>query len=121
MRRPDSYLQNLSNKTCKFGVGGEWPAWPASWVSMGASIRLLGVMCFWEIFSGAAGLTAAFMEAGWKVGPPIDILYDPNYDLLNPIFLGIYFGLIFEKRIRMLHVGPPCSFPWPATAAWQPP
>ena len=25
------------------------------------------------------------------------------------MFLGICLGLIFERRIRMLHVGPPCS------------
>ena len=87
----------------------ERPSWPASWVSLVSSIRLLGVMCFWEIFSGAAGLTSAFASAGWAVGPPIDILYCPEFDLLNPLFLGLCLGLIFERRIRMLHVGPPCS------------
>ena len=87
----------------------ERPSWPASWVSLVMAIRSLTVMCFWEIFSGAAGLTTAFSEAGWSVGPPIDILYCADYDLLNPLFLGICLGLIFERRIRMLHVGPPCS------------
>ena len=87
----------------------ERPAWPASWTSLIASIRLLTTMCFWEIFSGVAGLTTAFMNAGWACGPPIDILYCSDYDLLNPLFLGVCLGLIFERRIRMLHVGPPCS------------
>ena len=89
--------------------GRERPAWPSSWVALVASIRMFSVMCFWEIFSGAAGLTSAFAAAGWSVGPPIDILYCADYDLLNPLFLGICLGLIFERRIRMLHVGPPCS------------
>ena len=40
--------------------GRERPAWPSSWVALVASIRLLGAMCFWEIFSGMAGLTTAF-------------------------------------------------------------
>ena len=61
------------------------------------------------MFSGCAGLTSAFMAAGWAVGPPIDILYCPEFDLLNPLFLGFCLGLIFERRIRLLHVGPPCS------------
>ena len=87
----------------------ERPAWPNAWTSLVASIRLLTTMCFWEIFSGVAGLTTAFMNAGWAVGPPIDILYCPDFDLLNPLFLGVCLGLIFERRIRMLHVGPPCS------------
>ena len=87
----------------------ERPAWPASWTSLIASVRMLTTMCFWEIFSGVAGLTSAFMNAGWAVAPPIDILYCADYDLLNPLFLGVCLGLIFERRIRMLHVGPPCS------------
>ena len=66
-------------------------------------------MIFWEIFSGAAGLTSAFAANGWSVGHPIDILYCPEFDLLNPLFLGLCLGLIFERRIRLLHVGPPCS------------
>ena len=87
----------------------ERPSWPVTWIALITSIRSLGVMCFWEIFSGAAGLTSAFMNVGWTVAPPIDILYCADFDLLNPIFLGICLGLIFERRIRLLHVGPPCS------------
>ena len=99
-----------------FSFSRERPAWPASWTSLVSSIRLLGVMCFWEICSGCAGLTTAFSNAGWACGPPIDILYCPDFDLLNPLFLGLCLGLIFERRIRMLHVGPhvPAS-PWLVT------
>ena len=73
--------------------GRERPGWPASWLSLVMSIRSLTVMCFWEIFSGAAGLTSAFSAAGWAVGPPIDILYCADFDLLNPLFLGILPGI----------------------------
>jgi len=66
-------------------------------------------MCFWEIFSGVAVLTGAFADAGWAVARPIDILHCTDYDLLNPLFLGVCLGFIFERRVRMLHVGPPCS------------
>ena len=65
------------------------PSWPSSWVSLVAAIRSFNCMIFWEIFSGAAGLTSAFAENGWSVGPPIDILYCPDFDLLNPLFLGL--------------------------------
>ena len=88
---------------------GERPAWPVAWVSLVMAVRGLGTMIFWEIFSGVASLTSAFEAEGWSVGPPLDILYCPDFDLLNPIFLGIVLGLIFERRIRVLHVGPPCS------------
>ena len=87
----------------------ERPAWPASWTSLICSIRMLTTMCFWEICSGVAGSTIAFMNNGWAWGPPIDIIYCSDYDLLNPLFLGVCLGLIFERRIRMLYVGPPCS------------
>ena len=79
--------------------GRERPAWPKSWLALIASIRLLNVMCFWEIFSGVAGLTTAFQAAGWSVGPPIDIVYCKDFDLLNQIFLGLCLCLIFERRI----------------------
>ena len=74
----------------------ERPAWPASWTSLICSIRMLTTMCFWEIFSGVAGLTTAFMNNGWACGPPIDIIYCSDYDLLNPLFLGVCLGLLFR-------------------------
>ena len=30
--------------------GGERPTWPSAWVGLISSIRLLGVMCFWDLF-----------------------------------------------------------------------
>ena len=68
-----------------------------------------GFPVFWEIFSGKAGLTREFLKQEWPCGPPIDILYNPNFDDLNPLFFAVMLGLIFERLIRVLHLGPPCS------------
>lgn len=54
-------------------------------------------------------MTAAFMNAGWACGLSIDILHCSDYDILNPLFLGVRLGIFFGRRIRMLHVRPPCS------------
>ena len=64
---------------------------------------------FWEMFAGKAGLTREFLRQGWPCGPPVDIVYNPDFDLLNPLFLSVVLGLIFERLVRMLHLGPPCS------------
>ena len=110
--RPDDVSQIDETRRGSFNSDNfsqERPAWPSSWVALVSSIRMLNCIVFWEIFSGAAGLTSAFEANGWSLAPPIDILYCPDYDLLNPLFLGLCLGLIFERRIRLLHVGPPCS------------
>ena len=39
----------------------------------------------------------------------MDVVYNPDFDLLNPFFLAIVLGLIFECLIRIIHLGPPCS------------
>ena len=59
---------------------------------------MLGMPCFWEIFAGAAGLTSAFANAGWPMAPPNDILFCAEFDTLTVLFLGVCFGVIFEKR-----------------------
>ena len=64
---------------------------------------------FWEIFSGKAGLTREYLRQGWPCGPPVDILYNTDFDVLNPLFLCVVLGLIFERLIAMLHLGPPCA------------
>ena len=107
--KPDEILRIDEHRRGSFNAllfNSERPAWPSSWRALISAVRLLNCMCFWEIFSGVAVLTGAFADAGWAVAPPIDILYCTDYDLLNPLFLGVCLGLIFERRIRMLHVGP---------------
>ena len=51
--RPDDIGQIDETRRGSFNslsFGRERPAWPASWVSLVSSIRLLSVMCFWERF-----------------------------------------------------------------------
>ena len=85
------------------------PGWPKAWRVVVDTIRGFPQRCFWEIFSGSAGLSKEFKAQGWFVGPPIDILFDVDLDVLNPEFRAVCIGLIFENRIRLLHLGPPCS------------
>ena len=66
-------------------------------------------LCFGRFVSGKAGLTREFLRQEWPCGPPIDILYNADYDVLNPLFFCIMLGLIFERLIRVIHLGPPCS------------
>ena len=89
--RPDDVSQIDETRRGSFNSDNfsrERLAWPSSWVALVSSIRMLNCMVFWEIFSGAAGLTIAFEANGWSVAPPIDILHCPDYDLLNPLFNG---------------------------------
>ncbi len=36
-------------------------------------------------------------------------LSNPEYNMLNPLFFSIVLGLISERMVRLLHLGPPCS------------
>ena len=67
-----------------------------SWASFIAMIRGAIYPVFWEMFAGKAGLTREFLRQGWPCGPPVDIVYNPDFDLLNPFFLAIVLGLIYE-------------------------
>ena len=54
-------------------------------------------------------LTECMRERGWQCAAPLDILYHPDFDLLNPLFLAVVVGLILEGRFAILHLAPPCS------------
>ena len=100
------------NETVRSGAANvrqERPSWLPSWVTLIALIRAAIVPVFWEMFAGKAGLTREFLRQGWPCGPPVDIVYNPDFDLMNPSFLAIVLGLIFERLVRVLHLGPPCS------------
>ena len=73
------------------------------------AVRASSTKMFWELFAGMAVLTCAFAGLGWQCAPPIDVMNDPEYDLLSPFFLTIVFGLIAEARFAVIHLGPPCS------------
>ena len=100
------------NETVRSGavnIGHERPSWLPSWVTLIAIIRGALVPVFWEMFAGKAGLTREFLRQGWPCGPLVDIVYNPDFDLMNPFFLSVVLGLIFERLVRVLHLGPPCS------------
>ena len=85
------------------------PAWPESWHALVATIRAAEVQLFWELFAGCAILTTSFEQRGWMCAPPIDILINADFNLLNVVFLAVIVGILLEGRIALLHVGPPCS------------
>ena len=100
------------NETVRSGAARlhqERPQWLPSWYRLISIVRSASAPVMWEMFSGKAGLTRAFLRMSWPCAPPVDILYNPEYDLLNPLFFTLVLGLIFERRVRMLHLGPPCS------------
>ena len=57
--------------------------WPTAWVRLVQTVRSLRGQTFWEMFAGSAGLTAAFLEEGMECGPPVDVIYDSELNLLN--------------------------------------
>ena len=80
-----------------------------SWDKLIKVIRESPVLLFWEIFAGCAVLTSKMRESGWHCAPPLDILYDSSFNLLNPAFLCVVIGLILEGRFSLIHLAPPCS------------
>ena len=93
--------------------------YPESWQSLISSIRGAPQRIFWEMFAGCAILTSMFLEQGWVCGPPIDVVKDPTYNLLDAFFVSVVIGLILEGRVMLLHLGPPCSsFSW-AVNRWR--
>ena len=82
---------------------------PGKWSELTELIRSSPGKVCWELFAGNAGLSLAFANEGWKTAPPIDIVMEPEFDLLNPLFLVLVLGIILEGWISVLHLGPPCS------------
>ena len=100
------------NETVRSGAARlheERPSWLPSWVRLIWIIRTAAYPIVWEMFAGKAGLTREFLAQGWACGPPVDVVYNPDFDLLNPLFMAVVLGLIFERLVRVLHLGPPCS------------
>ena len=84
-------------------------SWLDSWAHLVATIRGAPCPVFWKMFSGTSGLTREFLRRGWVCAPPIDVLYVSEFYMLNPCFVCVVLGLIRERRVRALHVGPPCA------------
>ena len=108
---------------CRVSVGVRWPE---CWNALIAAVRGLPFPGFWEIFCGVAVMTNAFHDAGWPCAPPVDIMCNSRFNVLEPLFLYIVVSLLLEGRIRVLWLGPPCSsfsmalnrFPTKAIRSW---
>lgn len=61
------------------------------------------------MFPGKAGLSIELLRKGWPCRPLVDIDFNPELDLFNQFFFAVVLGLIFGRRVRLLHLGPPCS------------
>ena len=71
--------------------------WPSSWVELVRVVRALDRPSFWEIFSGTAILTGEFAERGICCAPPLDVANNPDFNLLNCMFLAVVLG--YSPRI----------------------
>ena len=60
--------------------------WALQRIALADDFRREGGPRVWKDLSGAAGLTMEFAADGWPTGPPIDVVVNPNYNLLNPLF-----------------------------------
>ena len=82
---------------------------PPEWRALAAKIRALPGRAVWEIFAGSANLSVAFEAEGWHVAPAVDVMIEPAFDLLNPLFMAVVLGLVLEGWFVLVHLGPPCS------------
>ena len=79
------------------------------WRWLATALRSSSRRVFLVVFSGSGILTRAFADAGWCTGPPVDIVTNGDFDLLNPMFLAVLIGLLLEGRVALLHLAPPCA------------
>ena len=82
--------------------------WPTSWVHLVQTVRGLQRPVFWELYSGRARLTGAFPDEGIECAPPIDAADNPEYNMLNAMFLALVVGLLGAHLVDLLHLAPPC-------------
>ena len=64
---------------------------------------------FLEICGGSGRVSSCIAEAGWRVGPVIDISRSRWYDLLSARLLEWLVWMIQEGRVRAFMVEPPCT------------
>ena len=83
------------------------PGWPDEWTVMVESIRGSPYGLAWEIYAGCQSVTQSLSQRGWICAPPVDVSYSDWFNLLNPAFVSIVVGIIFEGRITLLVLDPP--------------
>ena len=99
----------ISDETTRSANLPAQPSWPPEWTALVQKMRGYTQRAFWEIFCGTMVATIAFAAVGWQVGPGIDVLIHDSYNIMNPLFLSLIFGLLLEGRVRCLWLAPPCS------------
>ena len=83
--------------------------WPDAWFELVKTVRGLEHLPFWEIFAGMAALTQAFRTIGIRCVPPLDVIYSPEFNVLNPQFLAVVVGILASHLVDLAHVAPPCA------------
>ena len=68
--------------------------WPESWTAFVATVRNAKGPLFLECFAGTEVMTNEMRSAGWETAPPIDVVTNPDINLLHPTFVMIVVGLI---------------------------
>ena len=56
-----------------------------------------------------AVLTTSLRAMGIDCAPPLDVIYNPEFNVLNPGFLTAEVGVLPSHLIDLLHAAPPCS------------
>ena len=67
-----------------------WPVpWPRAWTVLVSEVRRDTQPKVREIASGTLGLTQVFAANGWLTAPPIDVVLDAAFNVLNQLFMAI--------------------------------
>ena len=54
-------------------------------------------------------LTKSFSAVGIECAPPLDVIYNPEFDVLNPLLLAVVVGVLASHLVDLMHLVPPCS------------
>ena len=63
-----------------------------TWSVLVDDFRRAAVPLIWEVFSGTAGLTAAFVAVGRATARPLDVCLDTSFNLSNRLLWAIVVG-----------------------------
>ena len=76
-------------------------------LSESARLQGLSEFDFLEIYAGTAGVSKAMLQAGFTVGPPIEL--KQGWDLSDSSLFELIFRLAWAGRIGFIWLGPPCT------------
>ncbi len=103
-----SYTRLLSNEEhlfCQVGFG----SFPQDFESPRIPKPLAFRFAFIEIFAGSAKVTRFVSEAGYSVGPPIDLSVSSEFDLCSQHVASWLTWLVSEQLILGFMIEPPCT------------